>query len=107
MSFELHSLKDRIGENRGNYFCCPYFCAGSSFLWGKFCEAYCFGILRNTVVNINIAFINGLFAGKESFLVIGLVQESKSIIMFNRPVSPLKKDSLLLLFSKLERYCAF
>lgn len=30
MSFELHSLRDRIGENRSNYFCCPYFCAGSS-----------------------------------------------------------------------------
>lgn len=30
ISFELHSLRDRIGENRSNYFCCPYFCAGSS-----------------------------------------------------------------------------
>lgn len=29
MSFELHPLKDRIEENRSNYFCCPYFCAGS------------------------------------------------------------------------------
>lgn len=68
LSFELHSLKQRIGENRSNYFCSPYFCAGSSFLWGKFCEAQSFGILRKRVMNINTAFINVYLLERKIFI---------------------------------------